>query len=525
MSGATVVRSGAATTGPAIAPVVDQFRADLGPLNANVAGSFPNGRREINWDGVPDNLAAPNNLPANFFNTNSPRGVVFATPGTGFQVSADSSNPTGTPVEFGHINPAYPNLFAPFSAQRLFTPVASNIVDVTFFVPGSGEVATVTGFGAVFSDVDFVNTTRLIFFDAAGNSLGTFFVPNVAGNETFSFLGVSFNAGERVARVRMICGNQILGSGNNTEDLVVMDDLIYGEPQSSSSTATPTPSPTPTATPTPSPTASPTPTATAVPTKLVNISTRVRVDTGDNVLIGGFILDGIEQKRLILRALGPSLPVDRALTDPRLDIYDANRDLVASNDDWQQAPNAQEIADSTVAPANVRESAVLRTFTPGSYTAVLSGVDNGTGAGLVEVYDLQTGAESQLANISTRGLVQTGDDVMIGGLIVAGSTARKVIVRAIGPSLPVSGSLADPTLELFNANGDSVGFNDNWRSDQAAEIIATTVPPSDEAESAIVRTLTPAAYTAVVRGVNEGTGVALVEVYALVPGAGGEVPD
>ncbi len=415
-------------------------------------------------------------------------------------------------------------------------------MDVTFFVPGSSQPATVSGFGAVFADVDFANTTVLVFFDAAGNPLGTFSVPNLPGNETFSFLGVSFNAGERVARVRIICGNQILAAGNNAEDLVVMDDFIYGEPQSPPTPTTPTPSPspspTPTATPTPSatpsatptptatpsPTASPTPTATAVPTKLVNISTRMRVETGDNVLIGGFILDGLEQKRLILRALGPSLPVDRALTNPRLEIYNANG-LVASNDDWQQALNAQEVADSTVAPGDVREAAILRAFAPGSYTAVVGGADGGTGAGLVEVYDLQTGAESQLANISTRGLVQTGDDVMIGGLIVAGSTGRRVIVRAIGPSLPVPGALADPTLELFNANGDSVGYNDNWRSDQAAEIIATTIPPSDKAESAIVRTLTPAAYTAIVRGVNDSTGVALVEVYALASGSGEEVPE
>lgn len=173
----------------------------------------------------------------------------------------------------------------------------------------------------------------------------------------------------------------------------------------------------------------------------------------------------------------------------------------------------------------MRAAAVLSAFAPGSYTAGVGGADDGTGAGLVEVYDLQTGAESQLAKIPTRGLVQTGADVMIGGLIVAGSSARMVFIRAIGPLLPLLGALADSTLELFNANGDSIGFNDDWRSDQAAEIIATTIPPSNEAESAIVRTLAPTAYTAVVRGVNDSTGVAPVEVYALPSGSGEGVPE
>lgn len=213
----------------AIQPTVDAFRVALGALNPNVAGSFGSGRREINWDGVPDAFSAPNNLPANFFNANSPRGVVFATPGTGFQVSANAVNPTSTPIQFGNIDPSYPDLFEPFSAQRLFTALGSNIVDVNFFVPGSTSPALTNGFGVVFSDVDLANTTSLSFFNFSNVLLGTVFAPAFAGNQTFSFLGVQFDQA-LVSRVRITNGNQILAAGNTAEDLVVMDDFIYGEP-------------------------------------------------------------------------------------------------------------------------------------------------------------------------------------------------------------------------------------------------------------------------------------------------------
>ncbi|MGZ5127430.1 MAG: hypothetical protein ACXWC1_32095, partial [Burkholderiales bacterium] len=182
-------------------------------------------------DGVPDALAAPNNLPANFFNVNSPRGVVFSTPGTGFQVSATAAS--GTPVEFGNINATYTGLFAPFSAQRLFTALGSNIVDINFFVPGTNTPAFTTGFGSVFSDVDIANATTIQFFNLANASLGTFSAPIGSGNETFSFLGVLFNAGEQVSRVRITSGNSALGPNESlpTTDLVVMDDFIYAEPR------------------------------------------------------------------------------------------------------------------------------------------------------------------------------------------------------------------------------------------------------------------------------------------------------
>jgi len=231
-AGAVPITFSAAGVDPAsIQAGVDSYRAALGTLNPNVIGSFGSGRREINWDGVPDAFSSPNNLPANFFNVNSPRGVVFSTPGTGFQVSADDSNPTSTPIEFGNIDPSYPGLFRTFSPQRLFTSLGSNIVDVSFFIPGSTTPAFTTGFGAIFTDVDFANTSSLQFFDATNNSLGTFFVPHVAVTETLSFLGILFNEGAVVSRVRITSGNQVLAGGNTTEDLVALDDFIYGEPR------------------------------------------------------------------------------------------------------------------------------------------------------------------------------------------------------------------------------------------------------------------------------------------------------
>jgi hypothetical protein len=210
------------------------------------------------------------------------------------------------------------------------------------------------------------------------------------------------------------------------------------------------------------------------------------------------------------------LPVGGALADPILELY-SGKTLLETNNNWMDSPEKQAIIATTIPPKNNLESAVVTTLAAnnGAYTAIIRGAGVGTGVGQVEVYDLDEKANSQLANISTRGLVQTGENVMIGGFIVLNGT-QKVIVRAIGSSLPVSGALQDPVLELHNGNGALLRSNDNWRTGgQEAEIIATSVPPSDDRESAIVRTLVPGNYTAVVRGVNQTTGVALVEVYAL----------
>ena len=224
---AVSVQQAAGTSAAAIQSAVDAYRADLGTLNPNVAGSFGSGRREINWDGVPDAFSAPNLLPPDFFNVNSPRGVIFFTSGSGFQVSANAGV---APIEFDNINPTYSSLFTTFSPQRLFTALDSKVVDVRFFVPGSSTPATTSGFGSVFTDVDQDRKTRIEYFDEGNRSLGTFDVPASPGSETLSFLGVRF-LDAQVARVSITSGKHALGPNENRgRDLVVMDDFIYGEP-------------------------------------------------------------------------------------------------------------------------------------------------------------------------------------------------------------------------------------------------------------------------------------------------------
>ncbi|MFL6590435.1 MAG: CAP domain-containing protein [Chthoniobacterales bacterium] len=256
-------------------------------------------------------------------------------------------------------------------------------------------------------------------------------------------------------------------------------------------------------------------TPTPTPPTLANISTRAVVGTGTNVLIGGFIVTGTDAKKVIIRAIGPSLPLTGKMLDPTLELHNAAGATISYNDDWGLAANSAEIGNSGMAPGNPSESAILISLVPGSYTAVLSGANGTTGTAVVEVYDLDKGANSKLANISTRASVQTGDNVLIGGLIVVGDSAADVIVRAIGPSLPISGAMADPTLEIRDASGGLLATNDNWRSTQEAAIIATGVAPTRDAESALVTSLPPGSYTAVVRGANTSTGIAVVEVYQL----------
>jgi probable HAF family extracellular repeat protein len=262
------------------------------------------------------------------------------------------------------------------------------------------------------------------------------------------------------------------------------------------------------------------PIAQADPARLANISTRVQVLPGDNALIGGFIVAGTEPRKVIVRGLGPSLApaLAGALPDPTLELHQGNA-VLAQNDNWQDSQGA-EIAATTLQPARNLESAIVRILDPGSYTAVLRGRGEASGIGLIEVYDLGVGTGSNLANISSRGFVGTGDQVMIGGLIIAGDAAgsARVIVRAIGPALTdfgVPGALPDPFLELHDGNGALTASNDNWRSSHEAEIIATGLSPSRDAESAMIATLAPGNYTAIVGGVAGATGVGLVEVYHL----------
>lgn len=252
----------------------------------------------------------------------------------------------------------------------------------------------------------------------------------------------------------------------------------------------------------------------------VNLSTRMVVQTGENVLIGGFIVYGSGQKKIAVRALGPSLPLAGALSDPLVELHDATGAIVASNDNWRSTQQT-ELTNAGLAPANDAEAALIATINPGAYTVVVKGASNQTGVGLMEIYDLDPdGSPARLANLSTRGNVLTGDNVMIGGFIVRGDIGKRMLIRARGPSLflngtPIAGRLLDPNMELRDANGTLIKANDNWRTDQQAEIAASSIAPSDDKEPAIVWTLTPGNYTSIVRGTNNTTGVALVEMYDL----------
>ena len=274
------------------------------------------------------------------------------------------------------------------------------------------------------------------------------------------------------------------------------------------------------------------------PTSLGNISTRSFVETGEHVMIGGFIVQGSGPKRVIIRAIGPELTqfgIPDALANPRLELHNGSGALIGTNDDWQTTiiggiitgNQVSDIQNSGHAPTAASESAIIANLPPGNYTAIVRGVNNTVGVALVEVYDLSPGASSSLGNISTRSFVQTGEHVMIGGFIVQGSGAKRVIIRAIGPELTQFGipdALANPRLELHNGTGALIGTNDDWQttilggiitSNQVADIQNSGHAPTTGSESAIIADLQPGNYTAVVSGVNNTVGVALVEVYDL----------
>jgi hypothetical protein len=255
---------------------------------------------------------------------------------------------------------------------------------------------------------------------------------------------------------------------------------------------------------------------------LVNVSTRMIVLTGERVLIGGFIITGSESKKIALRAIGPSLTtfgLTGLLNDPVLELHAANGSIITTNDDWQTDPGASDLTANGIAPTNDREAATVRTLAPGTYTAIVRGKNNGTGIGLIEMYDLSANSNSLVGNISTRGFVDMGDNVLIGGFIVGSGSSGRVAVRALGPSLNnagISNALADPLLELYDSNGTIIRTNDSWLTDPGAtELLAAGLPPGNANEAAILSALAPGAYTAVVRGHGSNTGVALVEAYNL----------
>ncbi|MDQ6810242.1 MAG: hypothetical protein M3Z64_12590, partial [Verrucomicrobiota bacterium] len=286
---------------------------------------------------------------------------------------------------------------------------------------------------------------------------------------------------------------------------------------------TPTPGGTPTPTPTPTPGGTPTPTPTPQPTpanvQLLNASGRVFVQTGDNVGIGGFIVTGSGTKRIIARAMGPSLSVDGKpvagrLQNPVLELHDTNGGVI-SNDDWRSTQEA-EIQQTGLAPADDKESAIVKRLPAGAYTAVIRSADGSPGIGLIELYDLSSSDPAELGNLSVRASVQTDDDVLFDGLILGGGQLKRFVFRGIGPSLKSSipGALEDPTMELHDGNGTLLFSNDNWKdAPNAAEIQSSGLAPTDDAESAILTTLPAGSYTSIVRGVNRKTGVGLAEAF------------
>ena len=235
-------------------------------------------------------------------------------------------------------------------------------------------------------------------------------------------------------------------------------------------------------------------------------------------MIGGFVIRGPAPKTVLARALGPSLAaagVTSTLQDPVLQLFSA-QGRIAVNDNWNEADPAAILATG-LQPADPRESALLATLPPGAYTVIQSGAQQSTGIGLVEVYDVDAGSASSLINISTRAVVRSGDHVMIGGIAVGGASAGQFVVRAIGPSLAAAGipdPLPNPVLQLHDINGNMIAFNDDWRQTQEGELQASGLAPSNDFEAAIVRTLPPGNYTAIVRSISPSTaGVALVEIY------------
>jgi hypothetical protein len=266
--------------------------------------------------------------------------------------------------------------------------------------------------------------------------------------------------------------------------------------------------------------------------RLLNISTRARVGTGEQVLIAGFVVGGTGPKQVIIRGIGPALSsfgLTGVLSNPTLELHQGNTTL-ATNDNWKTRSDGTsqqaQVEATGLAPTNNFESAIMTTLNPGAYTAILRGKNNFTGIGLIQVYDLAPTTNATFFNISTRGLVSTGDDVMIGGFVVGGGNGfgETVVVRAIGPSLTSAGiqaALPDPALELHDQNGALIATNDNWKindqshQSQEAEVRASGLQPMSDFESAIVTSLAPGPYTTIVRGKNNTTGVALVETYNL----------
>jgi hypothetical protein len=254
--------------------------------------------------------------------------------------------------------------------------------------------------------------------------------------------------------------------------------------------------------------------------QLLNISGRVAAQGGDKVGIAGFIISGSGTKRILVRGTGPSLNISGKMQDPYLELHDNNGSPPLTNDNWRSTQEA-EIQQTGLAPSDDRESAIVKRLPAGNYTAIIHGADGSPGIGVVEVYDLSSTDPSELGNLSVRADVESGDNALFNGIIMRGGTPKRILFRAIGPSItvngtPLAGRLQDPTLEVHDANGGLLQSNDNWKdAPNMAEIQATGLAPTDDRESAILMSLPSSDYTSIVRGKGGTTGIALAETYKL----------
>jgi cyclophilin family peptidyl-prolyl cis-trans isomerase len=398
-----------------------------------------------------------------------------------------------------------------------------NNLDIRFTAPNGSAAGPYTVFGRIVSNgmtvVDAIAAVPRYNFSGAGGAFAQLplrnyngsaavqvsnfvSIPGIAQISPLSFSATSDNANVSVtvSGTKLLVGGNQVGTANIT---VTATDLDGATVQDTFAVN-----------------------VIAAPGRLVNLSTRMQVGTGDNALIAGFIMQGAPPKRLGVRALGPSLTalgVPNALANPILELRDSTGATIATNDDWGSAGNNQDLTDVGLNPGSPEESAILTTVpssTPGTaYTAIMRGVNDTTGVGVVEVYDLDSGPGSTLLNISTRGQVGADPNALIGGFILGGTESKLIFVRAIGPSLTqfgIANALVDPTLELRNAQGGLVDSNDDWmNSPQMTQIEDSGLAPTHAKESAVVQTLAAGQYTAIVRGVDGGTGIGSVEVYQL----------
>jgi hypothetical protein len=407
----------------------------------------------------------------------------------------------------------------------------------TFAVAPNGRIDSVW-----FDTRNAANNTDSQLFYSYSTDAGNTWSPNLAVSIAFNpFLGYpqQNKLGDYITIVSDNTGGDVAYAATfNLEQDVYYVRVAPGSVPTPTPSGTPTPSTTPNPTPTATATGTPTATATGTPAvsatptpsitptpaaQPVNLSTRMLIQTSNSVGIGGFIIAGTASKHVLLRAIGPSLigsGVPNALADPVLELHGPGGFVTIIDDNWRDDPaQAAAILATGIAPTSDSESAIDATLNPGAYTAVVRGKNNTSGVGLVEVYDLSQAVPAKLANISTRAFVSTGSDIVIAGFILGGNNGSdRIVVRGIGPSLTAAGvpnALANPTLELRNSNGAVLMANNDWQDNpaQAAELTAAGLAPTNNLESGIAATLSPGTYTALLGGMNNGTGVGLVEVY------------